>query len=271
MSIDYADALSRHTEAVLSDERAFADMWLRQVAPLSSRVAQAVQGGLLADRLAWVFVAGYQCALRHTFAQLPTDSMAAFAVSEDRKGEPPLPGVTATVLNNETKVSGYKTWVACCATLSHLIIKSDRGDKANYYCLERSSHGLTLTPKYGAFLAEMSQGVAQLNQVAVATPLDATQVSHFGTRETLYIYMAFCAWAGKFSESAETCEALIHRLARLVEQPPKDEAGLVELKSVDQAVQTLRESIPTTAAANYEQDQRLIAMYSSGIQKRELL
>ena len=37
------------------------------------------------------------------------------------------------------------------------------------------------------------------------------------------------------------------------------------------AVQTLRESIPTTAAANYEQDQRLIAMYSLGIQKRELL
>ena len=116
----------------------------------------------------------------------------------------------------------------------------------------------------------MSQGVAELNEVAVATPLDATQVSHFGTRETLYIYMAFCAWAGKFSESAETCEALIHRLVRLVKQPPKDEAGLVELKSVDQAVQTLRESIPTTAAANYEQDQRLIAMYSSGIQKREL-
>ncbi|MAR28106.1 MAG: hypothetical protein CMD51_01000, partial [Gammaproteobacteria bacterium] len=92
MSIDYADALSRHSETELADEQAFANMWLQQVAPLSSRVAQAVQGGLLADRLAWVFVAGYQCALRHTFAQLPADSMAAFAVSEDRKGEPVLPG-----------------------------------------------------------------------------------------------------------------------------------------------------------------------------------
>ena len=269
MSIDYADALSRYSETVLADEQAFADLWLQQVAPLSSRVAQAVHGGLLADRLAWVFVAGYQCALRHTFAQLPADSMAAFAVSEDRKGEPPLPGVTATALNGETKVSGYKTWVACCATLSHLVIKSDRGDKANYYCLKRNSHGLTLTPKYGAFLAEMSQGMAELNEVTVATPLDASQVSHFGLRETLYIYMAFCAWAGKFSESAEPCEALIHRLARLVEQPPNDEAGLAEIKSVDEAVQALRGTIPATAAANYEQDQRLIAMYSPGIQRRE--
>jgi hypothetical protein len=196
--------------------------------------------------------------------------MAAFAVSEDRKGEPVLPGVTATVLNGETKVSGYKTWVACCATLSHLVIKSDRGDKANYYCLERNRHGLTLTPKYGSFLAEMSQGVAELNEVAVASPLDAGQVSHFGLRETLYIYMAFCAWAGKYVASAEQCQALIRRLAGLTERLPLDEAALAELKAVDQAVQVLRGSIPATAAANYEQDQRLIAMYSPGIQKREL-
>ncbi|MBL6814047.1 MAG: hypothetical protein ISQ65_02350 [Pseudomonadales bacterium] len=270
MSIDYPEALNCHLETVLADERAYTNVWLREVAPLTSRQAQAVRGGLLADRLAWVFVAGYQCALRHTFAQLPAESMAAFAVSEDRKGEPVLPGVTATVLNGETKVSGYKTWVACCATLSHLVIKSDRGDKANYYCLERSSHGLTLTPRYGSFLAEMSQGVAELNEVAVASPLDTSEVSHFGLRETLYIYMAFCAWAGKFVESADRCQALISRLAGLTERLPLDEAALAELKAVDQAVQVLRGSIPATAAANYEQDQRLIAMYSPGIQKREL-
>ena len=270
MNINYAEALSRHLETVIPDERAYSRIWLREVAPLASRQAQAVQGGLLADRLAWVFVAGYQCALRHTFPQLPADSMAAFAVSEDRKGEPPLPGVTATVFKSETKVSGYKTWVACCATLSHLVIKSDRGDKANYYCLERNSHGLTLTPKYGSFLAEMSQGVAQLKEVTVASSLEASQVSHFGLRETLYIYIAFCAWAGKFLESDEHCEALIRRLAGLTERMPLDQAALAELKAVDQAVQELRGSVPDTAAPNYEQDQRLIAMYSPGIQKREL-
>ena len=270
MNINYAEALGRHLETVNADERAYSEVWLREVAPLASRRAQAVQGGLLADRLAWVFVAGYQCALRHTFPQLPAHSMAAFAVSEDRKGDPLLPGVTAKVLNGETRVSGYKTWVACCATLSHLVIKSDRGDKASYYCLERNSHGLTLTPKYGSFLAEMSQGVAQLKEVTVASSLDASQVSYFGLRETLYIYMAFCAWAGKFLESDEHCEALIRRLAGLTERLPLDQAALAELKAVDQAVQELRRSVPDTAAPNYEQDQRLIAMYSPGIQNREL-
>ena len=60
---------------------------------LDSLTAQAVKGGLLADRMAWVFVAGYQCALRHTFSELPADGIAVFAVSEDRKNDPPLPGV----------------------------------------------------------------------------------------------------------------------------------------------------------------------------------
>ena len=54
------------------------------------------------------------------------------------------------------------------------------------------------------------------------------------------------------------------------ERLPLDQAALAELKAVDQAVQELRGSVPDTAALNFEQDQRLIAMYSPGIQKREL-
>ena len=71
-------------------------------------------------------------------------------------------------------------------------------------------------------------------------------------------------------ESDEHCEALIRRLAGLTERLPLDQAALAALKAVDQAVQELRGSVPGTAAPNYERDQRLIAMYSPGIQKREL-
>ena len=62
-------------------------------------------------------------------------------------------------------------------------------------------------------------------------------------------------------ESDEHCEALIRRLAGLTERLPLDQAALAELKAVDQAVQELRVSVPDTAALNFEQDQRLIAMY----------
>ena len=88
-------------------------------------------------------VAGYQCALRHTFSELPADGIAVFAVSEDRKNDPPLPGVKTLRQDGSVTVSGYKTWVACSASLSHLVIKADRGEAANYYCIERAARVLT--------------------------------------------------------------------------------------------------------------------------------
>ena len=85
MTFDYRINLATHTPTNVPDEHTYAELWLQQVSGLDSLQAQAVKGGLLADRMAWVFVAGYQCALRHTFAELPTDGIAAFAVSEDQR------------------------------------------------------------------------------------------------------------------------------------------------------------------------------------------
>lgn len=270
MTVDYQTTLAAHVATEIPDEHAYAALWSEQVSGLDSLTAQAVQGGLLADRMAWVFVAGYQCALRHTFAELPADGIAAFAVSEDRKNDPPLPGVKSLLHNGSVQVSGYKTWVACSASLSHLVIKADRGEAANYYSIERVTEGLSLTDKHGGFLAEMSQGIAHLDNVAVPTPLDASQVGHFGLRETLYIYMAFCAWAGKFVAQAERCERLIQRLATLVANVPANLEGLAELKEVDHAVQALIAEVPESATPAWGEDQRLISMYSPGLQRRQI-
>ena len=270
MTFDYHTTLATHVATEIPDEQTYAALWSEQVSGLDSLTAQAAQGGLLADRMAWVFVAGYQCALRHTFAELPAEGIAAFAVSEDRKNDPPLPGVKSLQHNGGVQVSGYKTWVACSASLSQLVIKADRGEAANYYCIERATKGLSLTDKHGGFLAEMSQGVAHLDNVVVTTPLDASQVAHFGLRETLYIYMAFCAWAGKLVAQTERCERLIQRLATLVENLPANLEGLAELKEVDHAVQSLIAEVPERATPAWGKDQRLISMYSPGLQKRQI-
>ena len=90
----------------------------------------AVQGGLVADRLAWVFVAGYQAALRRTFPAEVLHGWGAFAVSEDRRGDPPLPGVDYQQTKDEFVISGHKTWVAAVSCVEHLIIKAGRGARA---------------------------------------------------------------------------------------------------------------------------------------------
>jgi hypothetical protein len=153
-------------------------------------LAMAVTGGLLADRMAWVFVGGYQSAIRHTFMREAFSGWVAFAVSEDRKGQPPLPGVTVHNSAQGDVVSGYKTWVACSDSVEHLVIKAGSGADAGYFNIHRTTPGLTVSNKRavanpGSFLAEMSQGIAHLQDVAVAQVLDDTEVARFGMRETL--------------------------------------------------------------------------------------
>jgi hypothetical protein len=268
--LDYQELLGQYSEKNTANEVEYAKTWLEQASHNEDLVQLAVIGGLLADRLAWVFVAGYQSALRHTFAGIPVDGLSAFAVSEDRKGDPPLPGVSSHHHDGQLHVSGYKTWVACSRSLAYLIIKADRGEEARYYCLQRHVTGLTLQDKYGNFLSEMSQGIAELDGVAVPEALDHSAVSWFGIRETLYIYMAFCAWAGKRGASLAACQGLINRLAALAAQPPADANRLEELKAVDAAVQELRVALTVENDEQWQADQRLIAMYSPGIQKRHI-
>jgi hypothetical protein len=81
-------------------EESYRELWLSGVAQQNDLGLMAVQGGLLADRLAWVFVAGYQAALRRTFPDQAYSGWAASAVSEDRRGDPPL---------QEWIISGWRT------------------------------------------------------------------------------------------------------------------------------------------------------------------
>ncbi len=266
--LDYQELLGQHSEKSTANEADYAEAWRAQASRNNDLVELAVIGGLMADRMAWVFVAGYQSALRHTFADIPFDGLAAFAVSEDRKGDPPLPGVRSRQRDGQLRVSGFKTWVACSQSLAYLIIKADRGEAARYYCLPRQTPGLTLQDKHGNFLSEMSQGIAQLDDVAVTQALDQGAVALFGIRETLYIYMAFCAWAGKRGAPKTDCQGLINRLAALAAKPVADAKGLAELKAVDTNVQALRAALTLKDVDHWQTDQRLIAMYSPGIQKR---
>ena len=92
------------------DEAVSLGEWTKAAAPLPTPPAMAITGGAIADRLAWVFVAGYQAANRRVFPELPVDGWAAYLVSEDRNGE--LPGVTAAPNDGGFLLNGHKTWLA---------------------------------------------------------------------------------------------------------------------------------------------------------------
>lgn len=270
---DLASVSGNLGQVVCADETAYLQCWLRNVASEQDPSSMAVQGGLVADRLAWVFVAGYQAALRRTFPAEVLHGWGAFAVSEDRRGDPPLPGVDYQQTKDEFVISGHKTWVAAVSCVEHLIIKAGRGARARYFNLPRQTQGLDFSVRSANFLAEMSQGSAHLNAVTVAddAALDATQVAQFGAREALYIYLAFLAYAGQMWPqwvNREDCFVLIQRLDAALNAAT---LPLAEVKAIDTAVQQTLAAIGPGASADdsrWEQDQRLISMYSPGIQNR---
>ena len=96
----------------------------------------------------------------------------------------------------------------------------------------------------------------------------------FGQREALYIYLAFLAYAGRAwlqDAAQDDCLSLIQRLDQALAQP---QLPLAEVKELDVAVQSVLASIAAAAAAaadneRWEVDQRLISMYSPGIQQRQ--
>ena len=50
-----------HPEPIVcSEETAYLQLWIQQVSQQQDPALMAVHGGMLADRMAWVFVAGYQ-------------------------------------------------------------------------------------------------------------------------------------------------------------------------------------------------------------------
>jgi hypothetical protein len=254
-------------------EESYRQLWLSGVAQQNDLGLMAVQGGLLADRLAWVFVAGYQAALRRTFPDQACSGWAALAVSEDRRGDPPLPGVDYQRLDNGFAISGHKTWVAAVNSVEHLIIKAGAGERALYFNLPRSTPGLEFSSRPATFLGEMSQGIAHLSEVNLPTDaaIDARAVAQFGQREALYIYLAFLAYAGRRwlrDTAQDDCLILIQRLDQALAET---HLPLAEVKALDLAVQSILSAVaPKAGTANerWAKDQRLISMYSPGIQQR---
>jgi hypothetical protein len=259
---------------VCADEASYLQRWSQNVAQQQDLGLMAVQGGLLADRMAWVFVAGYQAALRSTFADQNFTAWGAFAVSEDRRGDPPLPGVDYQQVNGEFVISGHKTWVATVNSVQHLVVKAGHGERALYFNLPRHTQGLEFSSRSANFLAEMSQGSAHLDEVTVPVDavLDASVVAQFAAREALYIYLAFLAYAGRawsHNHSSDECFLLIQRLRQALAEPS---LPIAEVKAIDLGVQRVLAAISPAAGADnarWEKDQRLISMYSPGIQQRK--
>jgi hypothetical protein len=282
--MDELDRLLRvPIEQTCAAEQSYFEIWQAHVGTLTEPFALALRGGAMADRFAWVFIAGYQAALRATFPKVAFAGWAALAVSEDRSEIDPLPGVTWRTDSESFYLGGYKTWVAASDHVAQIIIKArgpERG-QTKYFLLDRSAPGLTIsTNPRASMLPDLSQGRAQLHDVCLSCDrhLETASIALFGPLEAFYIYVAFLA--------------MVHRMAKADEVPAKGRllmsrayaalglAQKIELEAaggkldadqlgeLDQLVQEIRQTLSDdlfAADENWLRDQRLIQMYSKGL------
>ena len=251
----------------IDQEADFKAIWLEQCAGLSP-FEMAIQGGLLADRFAWIFTAGYQGAVRHVFPEESFEGWAAFAVSEDRSSDNPLPGVTWEKSDSRVVINGSKTWIAASAHCDDIVFSAGRGGDKRFFRVGPATQGVTVdTRPPGRMLPDLSQGSAHFDNLVLS---DDQRVNHrlvagFGPSEVLYIYAAFLAstWA---RTSAEQTQALA--LLELAEQVAAREAisrdhdDMVEL---DLGVQTLLAHLRASVFGEvdlWRRDYKLVAMYA---------
>jgi len=269
------------TSALLADVAALAHVEVASEAQylaawsehVQSRTAEgsfalALAGGYLADRLAWVFVAGYQAALRATFTGLQLPGWTALAVSEDPSKDNPLPGLTWQASRSGYSLDGYKTWIAAVQQVQHIIVRA-RGEQPELFLMARDTPGLILSVSPDpAMLPDLSQGKAQLKgvEVGASARLDIDSLTGFGQREALHIYIAF---VGMCLRAAEANTADTSSCLRLLEQaePLADDCDEASFAAFSREIQALRERVSETLFADdahWQRDQRLIAMYHRG-------
>ena len=253
-------------------EAAYCDAWAEHALPRGpDLLAMAMSGGMIADRMAWVFVAGYQAACRHVFPSAALRSWVSYAATEDRDGDPPLPGVRLTGTPAAGTLSGNKAWIAAARKVGQLVVRVGTGPEATYFVVDRDRRGITISPKPRDFLANLSQGWARFEETPVtgADVVDGTRIGLLELVEPLYVYAAFCGFVlGGTTEpdllaGCHDCLDAVEPALASLQAGDADHINLDEANTLVEDLLVRLTGNRAGAAGRWETDRRIIAMYAS--------
>jgi alkylation response protein AidB-like acyl-CoA dehydrogenase len=242
--------------------------------------ASAIVGAMLADRLAWVFTAGYQATLRNAFPMLPPGGWAAFAATEDTLDPIAHPGTSLTPVNGAFRLNGNKGWVAHSALVDHLIVtvNDPMGDKrkARGLIVERDRVGISLRHRdKPGFLGAMSQGFANFNDVPVEADeiFEFEPIRQFGRSEAKFVTLAASAFMlARTEEATELHDRLINTAAAisslLAEQHTSRQVYASIEREFQRCVDLFEQQVTVDEIPDYAVDRKMFRMYSDRIQRR---
>ena len=240
----------------------------------------AMRGGLVADRLSWVFTAGYQATLRNAFTMLPLAGWAAFVATEDEGDPHTHPRTTLRDDGRGYLLNGHKSWVAHSAVVDHLIITINDPDgnkrRARGLIVERGRSGVTLSHRTDpGFLSAMSQGFAKFEDTPISRDevFEFEPIRQFGRTEAKFVMLASATFMlARAEETSELQDRLFAVIGALVALLGERETSRQVYAKIDLEFQRCADLFETTVdvsgIANYTSDRRLFRMYTDRIQRR---
>jgi alkylation response protein AidB-like acyl-CoA dehydrogenase len=231
--------------------------WLEREINSHEPFVAAALGGALADRLGWVFVAGYQATIRRCFPDLPVEpGWSAFVNTEDTSGR--LPGTTLTGGHGQRRLNGWKHWLAAADHADRLLV-SARQEQTPFLVLSRDTPGVHIESDPPAdYLPELVQGRVQFEDVVIEEHQvvgDERTFPTFRASETAYVRAALFACMLSHARRLEAPPTLVAAaLAGLLEMqailqlPLPSDAVRVALLGADTHCQTVAAEFEATGS-----------------------
>jgi len=181
------------TIPVSPTESDFFRHWQVAAAGAVDEASLALATGAVADRLAWVFMSGYQAAVRRCFPEFMADGWTCLAVAEPKDG----PACELESDSDGYLLNGCKSWIAGSDTVQNLVVSVGADPHRHFVRVPVDSSGVTLShPRSPTFLIELSQGAARFDDVrlpAGAVLAEPARAQWFRGGEPLYVLMALNA------------------------------------------------------------------------------
>ncbi len=239
--------------------------------------ADAVLGGLHADRPSWAFAAGYFAA---TSRFAPNAGLAALCATEDR---PPVHPARIATTYVEGRVRGHKGFVTLGAHADTLLVLASAGRDGDRHRLvlvnvDARDPGVRITPGPAlSFVPEVDHANAEFDDApGVALPGDGWTdfVRPFRTIEDVHVHLALLGWTLRLARRAglddalERALALIAAGASLASRSPDDKvthravAGFIDL--VHDFINSFPwDRVDPASSAAWARDRRLLQVASS--------
>ncbi|MGE3960212.1 MAG: hypothetical protein AB7F65_00855 [Dehalococcoidia bacterium] len=246
------------------DEATWIATWRERRLATEDLDVMAALGGALSDRLAWVFLSGYQATIYRCFPGLSRgEGLTSFVNTEDRSGA--LPPAALSGEGGARRLNGWKGWVAASEHVERLLI-SARQEQTPFIVLRRETPGVRIESRESpSYLPELTQGRVEFVDVEVPDDRltgDESTFPTFRVGEGAYIRVAFGAFilahARRFdAPSTLVADALaaLYAAAGCVRQPMPSTSSLIAAHAADRAVQRV---LPDLEALLAERDPELL-------------